>query len=97
MAKLGLTFLLCVLGAIAVLGDELQQEVNIEEYRRMMQLRHLGVEFFDFYENITATDLTGSRLPSQQDLKCLAEVSQLSLALRSGSIWALRSKYYPNR
>ncbi|KAH8396111.1 hypothetical protein KR222_003465, partial [Zaprionus bogoriensis] len=60
-------------------------------YRRLMQLRHLGLEFVEFYgENITSTDLTGSRLPSQQDLKCLAEISQLSVALRSGSLWALR-------
>lgn len=93
MAISGLPLLLCVLVATNVFGDELHQEVNIVEYRRMMQLRHLAVEFFDFYENITTTDLTGSRLPSQEDLKCLAEMSQLSLALRSGSIWALRSRY----
>ncbi|KAH8387903.1 hypothetical protein KR093_010286, partial [Drosophila rubida] len=61
-------------------------------YQRMIQLRHLAIEFFEYYENITATDLIvpDTRLPSQQDLMCLAEVAQLSQALRSGQLWALR-------
>ncbi|KAH8399761.1 hypothetical protein KR215_002108 [Drosophila sulfurigaster] len=87
-----LTILLCACGSAASSSQQNTTDFNIEEYQRMMQLRHLAIEFFDYYENITTTDLIvpGSRLPNQQDLLCLSEVAQLSLALRSGQLWALR-------
>ncbi|KAM8719962.1 hypothetical protein ACLKA7_006079 [Drosophila subpalustris] len=42
----------------------------------MIQLRHLAVEFFDYYENITATDLIvpGTRAPNQLDLHSIPGV-----------------------
>lgn len=96
MVKLGLTtVLLCALacGLTSALGQELpSQDLHIEEYQRMMQLRRLSVEFIDFYKNISISDLIGTRLPSQQDLQCAAEVALLSQALSSGSRWALKSK-----
>lgn len=96
MARLGLTSLLvCVLASLLSrsLGQELPaQDLHVEEYKRWMQLRRLPVEFFDFYQNITVSDLVESRLPNQQDLQCAAEVALLSQALSSGTLWALKSK-----
>ncbi|KAL7744527.1 hypothetical protein ACLKA6_017049 [Drosophila palustris] len=89
-----LSLLLCALGLANASSEALEshEDFNIENYQQMMQLRHLAVEFFDYYENITATDLIepGTRAPNQQDLQCLAEVAQLSQGLKSGSVWALR-------
>lgn len=96
MVRLGLTaLLLCVLasGLSTSLGQELpSQDLHVEEYKRIMQLRRLSVEFIDYYQNITVSDLVESRLPNQQDLQCAAEVALLGQALRSGSLWALKSK-----
>ncbi|KAH8272269.1 hypothetical protein KR044_002584, partial [Drosophila immigrans] len=87
-----LTFLLCAFGLGFVSSQQQTTDFNFTEYQRLMQLRHLAVEFFDHYENITATDLIvpGTRLPNEQDLRCLSEVAQLSQALRSGELWAWR-------
>ncbi|XP_034490672.1 nose resistant to fluoxetine protein 6-like [Drosophila innubila] len=93
MAKLYLTLLLCAFSLVNASKEALEThgDFNIESYQRMVQLRHLAVEFFDYYENITATDLiVPGRAPTQQDMLCLAEVAQLNQGLKSGSIWALR-------
>ncbi|XP_060663466.1 nose resistant to fluoxetine protein 6-like [Drosophila nasuta] len=91
--------LLCILGIASARIEDVKQlrdinveEINTDNYQRMMKMRHLAIEFFDYYENITATDLIlpGTRLPNLQDLQCLAEVAQLTQALQSGSLWALR-------
>ncbi|KAH8272279.1 hypothetical protein KR044_006677 [Drosophila immigrans] len=65
---------------------------SMATYQRMLQLRHLAIEFFEYYENITVTDLMHpqARAPTLQDLLCAAEVAQLSQALQTGSLWALR-------
>ncbi|XP_030378183.1 nose resistant to fluoxetine protein 6-like [Scaptodrosophila lebanonensis] len=71
-----------------------QQELSVSDYQRALQLRQLSVEFFDFFQNITLKDLMPSqaqmRIPSQQDLMCLAELNSVSNGLQSGSIWAMR-------
>ncbi|KAL7744528.1 hypothetical protein ACLKA6_017050 [Drosophila palustris] len=94
MVRLYLTLLLCALGLANASNEALEShgDFNIENYQRMIQLRHLAVEFFDYYQNITVTDLIvpGTRAPNQQDLQCLAEVVELSVGLKSGKIWALK-------
>ncbi|BFF91768.1 nose resistant to fluoxetine protein 6 [Drosophila madeirensis] len=66
-------------------------EMNLEEYQRMVKIRHLSKEFFSFYRNITLSDVVPeTRLPTQQDLQCYAEFAQLTAGLVSGSLWAYR-------
>ncbi|KAH8272280.1 hypothetical protein KR044_006721, partial [Drosophila immigrans] len=94
-----LPLLLCILGIASARIEDVQQlkavnvsTIDTENYQRLMQLRHLAVEFFDYYDNITVTDLIAPklRLPNEQDLRCLAEMAQITQALRTGQLWALR-------
>ncbi|XP_062140330.1 nose resistant to fluoxetine protein 6-like [Drosophila sulfurigaster albostrigata] len=89
MARLNWTlwFFATIVGVIS--SDITNGNSSMATYQRMMKLRHLAVEFFDFYENVTVTDLK-PRIPTEQDLLCAAEVQQLGQALQSGSLWALR-------
>ncbi|XP_034653957.1 nose resistant to fluoxetine protein 6 [Drosophila subobscura] len=70
-----------------------QQEngFSMANYERLMDLRPLGTEFFRHFGNISEADLEllEGRLPSQQDLVCLADIAQLMQALTSGRLWAL--------
>lgn len=66
-----------------------------EEYNGYLELNPIVAEFTKYYSNITDVDLAlpNSRLPSQQDLKCLADMSQLMAGLAARKKWALRSKW----
>ncbi|KAH8360230.1 hypothetical protein KR093_011437 [Drosophila rubida] len=97
------TFTIIVLGALLFCGRaqvQCQQfepsgSVSNEEYERIMELRPFAVELLRQFGNITQTDLdllVDNRLPSQQDLLCLADMAQLMSGLSSLSYWALRSK-----
>ncbi|KAH8387904.1 hypothetical protein KR093_010285, partial [Drosophila rubida] len=98
MAKLNWTLWLCAIAMIISVSanNEMKPETNgnfsMATYQRIMRLRHLAVEFFEYYANITVTDLMGqtARIPTQEDLQCAAEVAQLGQALQSGQLWALR-------
>ncbi|KAH8421541.1 hypothetical protein KR009_012235 [Drosophila setifemur] len=62
----------------------------LKDYRRLMELRSLGMEFVRQFENISATDvdLLEGRL-DQQDLVCLADMAQFMKDLTSAKLWAL--------
>lgn len=66
-----------------------------EEYGHFLELNPIAGELFKHYKNITDVDLTlpNSRLPSQQDLKCLADVALLMQGLSARNMWALKSKW----
>jgi len=75
-----------------------------DQYLTISKLRSLAVEFFDHYSNATMEDLTPDlneyfngepRIPSVQDLECLADLALLSNDLASSKFWALKSKF-PN-
>ncbi|SPP88232.1 nose resistant to fluoxetine protein 6 [Drosophila guanche] len=92
-----ITFILLLWGLTVVMASnwnvELHKgvEMNVEEYQRMVKIRHLSEEFFSFYRNITLSDVVPeTRLPTQQDLQCYAEFAQLTAGLVSGSLWAYR-------
>ncbi|XP_017066863.1 nose resistant to fluoxetine protein 6 [Drosophila eugracilis] len=68
-----------------------------ESYHTLSRLRRLAVEFFDYYQNITIFDLTQdiynnkhSRLPSVEDLRCLADLQILGNDMSASKAWALR-------
>ncbi|KAH8280769.1 hypothetical protein KR054_010702, partial [Drosophila jambulina] len=72
------------------------QQVDIDGYGYMAfsQLRRLAVEFFDHYPNLTLADLHSgdqdARIPSAQDLQCLADFAVLTKDLSELKIWALK-------
>ncbi|XP_033169884.1 nose resistant to fluoxetine protein 6 [Drosophila mauritiana] len=62
-----------------------------DHYSSVFNTRRLSVEFFEHYSNVTLEDLTAnSRLPSLQDLECLADLALLSKDLSSSKFWALK-------
>nr|XP_016936647.1 nose resistant to fluoxetine protein 6 [Drosophila suzukii] len=70
-----------------------------DQYLTISKLRSLAVEFFDHYSNATMEDLTPDlneyfngepRVPSVQDLECLADLALLSNDLASSKFWALK-------
>lgn len=87
-------YFLVLCGAAIALGQASGESLDIEGHQRLLQLRHLAVEFIDYYGNITIRDVQSpaAELPNQQDLQCMAEIAMLSQGLKDGSLWALRSK-----
>ncbi|KAH8421540.1 hypothetical protein KR009_012229, partial [Drosophila setifemur] len=75
---------------------ELSSDVlGSEQFAAMSQMRRLAVEFFDFYPNVTLKDLLpgaehGQRLPTAQDLECLADFTLWLNDLSSFKTWALK-------
>ncbi|XP_068154689.1 nose resistant to fluoxetine protein 6-like [Drosophila tropicalis] len=67
-------------------------EMDLSEYQSLTRLRHLSVEFLDFYQNITLKDLLPGESPriTPQDLECLSDLSLLTQGVRTGSWWAIR-------
>lgn len=66
-----------------------------DHYSSIFNTRRLSVEFFEHYANVTLEDLTAnsnSRIPSLQDLECLADLALLSKDLSSFKFWALKSE-----
>ncbi|KAH8360223.1 hypothetical protein KR093_011438 [Drosophila rubida] len=66
--------------------------MSTEQYHRIMELRPLAVEFIHHYDNFSAAELEGvaNRIPSQQDLLCLADMAQLMSGVTSLKTWALK-------
>lgn len=66
---------------------------STESYQRIMELRPLAIEFAQHFKNLSEVDLDlpGTRLPSQQDLRCLSDMTQLLGGLASSKLWTLKS------
>lgn len=75
----------------------LPQDLSIEpaEYQEVRKLLALNQEFTRQFENITLQDLNipTDRLPTPQDLQCLADMGLWLNSVTSGQIWALKSEY----
>ncbi|XP_030378335.1 nose resistant to fluoxetine protein 6-like [Scaptodrosophila lebanonensis] len=87
------TKLLPLLLLVAAVAAQ-QEELSSSDYQRTLQLRQLSAKFFSHFQNITLQDLMPDnarlRIPSAQDLKCLAELKAVTEGLSSGNIWAMR-------
>ncbi|EDW67403.1 uncharacterized protein Dvir_GJ24124 [Drosophila virilis] len=92
MVKIIVALLLFGLALVSSLQLKPDDLVAMEDYQRMVELRPLAVEFSQHFRNITQKDLDlpSTRLPSQQDLQCLADMSELLGGLTSGSFWAIK-------
>ncbi|KAH8312733.1 hypothetical protein KR044_012560, partial [Drosophila immigrans] len=89
------TLLYCGLPQVRCHQFEESGSVNNEEYQRIMELRPFAVQLLQQFGNMSQTDLDfllDNRLPSQQDLLCLADMAQLMSGLSSRRYWALRSR-----
>ncbi|XP_039496878.1 nose resistant to fluoxetine protein 6-like [Drosophila santomea] len=75
----------------AMTNTKLLTEHFAGDHSSFFNTRRLSVEFFDYYSNVTLEDLTAnSRIPSLQDLVCLADLALLSDDLSSSKFWALK-------
>ncbi|XP_026847251.1 nose resistant to fluoxetine protein 6 [Drosophila persimilis] len=83
---------LLVCGLVLVSAEQLKDGDVLQDYQRLTGLRSLGVEFAEHFRNASLTDLDlfQSRIPSQDDLLCLADMAQFMQALTAGKLWALR-------
>ncbi|EDW38986.1 GL13843 [Drosophila persimilis] len=81
-----------VCGLVLVSAAQLKDGDVLQDYQRLTGLRSLGVEFAEHFRNASLTDLDlfQSRIPSQDDLLCIADMTEFMLALTSGKLWALR-------
>ncbi|XP_044314894.1 LOW QUALITY PROTEIN: nose resistant to fluoxetine protein 6-like [Drosophila rhopaloa] len=79
-------------GLVLIRGEQFEDESILKEFQNLKKLKPLGLEFADYFQNVTLNDLSlfDSNLPTQEDLLCLSEMGQLMLALRSGQFWALK-------
>ncbi|XP_034664724.1 nose resistant to fluoxetine protein 6-like [Drosophila subobscura] len=81
-----------VCGLVLVSAAQLKDGYVPQDYQRLMELRSLGVEFAEHFRNATLSDLDlfHPRVPSQEDLLCLADMAQFMQALTAGQLWALK-------
>ncbi|EDV92767.1 O-acyltransferase like protein [Drosophila grimshawi] len=92
MVKMIVTLLLFGLALVSSTQLDSSDFITMEEYKRIMEFRSLAFEFAQHYENITQTDLDipSTRIPNQQDLQCLADMTQLTTGLASGKLWSVK-------
>ncbi|XP_062140090.1 nose resistant to fluoxetine protein 6-like isoform X2 [Drosophila sulfurigaster albostrigata] len=67
-------------------------QVEPREFLEMRKLQSLSLEFTQQFENITLKDLEipSERIPSLQDLQCLADVGLWMNGISSASMWSIK-------
>ncbi|EDW43346.1 GM23555 [Drosophila sechellia] len=86
-----LSFIL--LGALVLIGAIQSEDRSVlEEYQRLRKLKPLGIEFADYFQNVTLNELSlfDSRLPTEADLLCVKDLTKLVSALQGGQYWAIK-------
>nr|XP_044251481.1 nose resistant to fluoxetine protein 6-like [Drosophila takahashii] len=81
------------LTGIALISAARPEDKNIlQGFHHLKNLKPLGIEFADYFQNVTLNDLSLSdpRAPTQEDLLCLSDMTKLMLALQTGQYWALK-------
>ncbi|XP_017001505.2 nose resistant to fluoxetine protein 6 [Drosophila takahashii] len=79
-------------GLVLISATSREVENVLQGFHRLRELKPLGAEFADYFQNVTLKDLSlsGSRLTTKEDLLCLSDMSKFMLALQSGQYWALK-------
>ncbi|KAH8241178.1 hypothetical protein KR032_001437, partial [Drosophila birchii] len=82
-------FILC---GLVFAGATQPQDEILNNLQRIKQIRHLGLEFADFFQNVTISNISqlDSRLPTEEDLLCLRDLTLFTNALSDGQMWALK-------
>ncbi|XP_039483883.1 nose resistant to fluoxetine protein 6 [Drosophila santomea] len=83
-----LVFLLC--GIVFISAGNPSDEDVLPEFRKVRNLRSLGIEFAEYFRNISLEDLGVSQLVGVEDLLCLNDMARLMAGLRSAEYWALK-------
>ncbi|XP_020809034.1 nose resistant to fluoxetine protein 6-like [Drosophila serrata] len=78
-------------GLVLVSATQPQDEI-LNNFQQVTKLSHLGLEFADFFQNVTLSDisLADSRAPNEEDLLCLRDLTLFSNALKERKLWALK-------
>ncbi|XP_017083982.1 nose resistant to fluoxetine protein 6 [Drosophila eugracilis] len=79
-------------GLVLISAEKLKDEDVLPEFQRFSQLRSFGLQIAGHLQDVDVKDLSvgDSRLPSQQDLLCLSDLTALITGLQSGQYWALK-------
>ncbi|KAH8407959.1 hypothetical protein KR222_005414, partial [Zaprionus bogoriensis] len=89
-----LSLVVCMaLTVVRAIQFDPETSMTTEEYSRIMDLQSpLASAFAKYYGNITdiGMELPDSRLPSAQDLQCLADVALLMKGITDRNYWALK-------
>ncbi|XP_017046357.1 nose resistant to fluoxetine protein 6 [Drosophila ficusphila] len=90
MVNIGSIILLSGLALITAL--EPKDTSVLQEFQRLKELKPLGIEFADYFKNVSLDELSlsDSLLPTADDLQCLSDMAQFMLAFTSGQYWALK-------
>jgi len=86
-----IVFLLC--GFVIISAGNPNSDDVLPQFRNVRQLRYLGIEFAEYFRNISVQDLGGleSQFSSEDDLLCLNDMKALMAGLGSAEYWALKS------
>ncbi|KAH8241181.1 hypothetical protein KR032_001438 [Drosophila birchii] len=81
-----------ILCGLVFAGATQPQDDVLKNFQRVKQFPHLGFEFADFFQNVTLMDISvaNPRLPTDEDLLCLRDLTLFSNALSGGQMWALK-------
>ncbi|KMZ05335.1 uncharacterized protein Dsimw501_GD18372 [Drosophila simulans] len=80
-------------GLVLIGATQSEDRSVLEEYQRLRKLKPLGIEFADYFQNVTLNDLSllfDSRLPTEADLLCVNDLTTLVTALQGGQYWAIK-------
>ncbi|XP_043654319.1 nose resistant to fluoxetine protein 6-like [Drosophila teissieri] len=79
-------------GLVLISATQPEDRSVLEEFQRLRKLKPLGIEFADYFQNVTLDDLSlfDSQLPTQDDYQCLNDISMLVSALQGGQYWAFK-------
>ncbi|XP_017129214.1 nose resistant to fluoxetine protein 6 [Drosophila elegans] len=79
-------------GLVLISAEQPEDKSFLQGFQGLKKLKPLGIEFADYFQNVTLNDLSlsDSSLPTQEDLLCLNDMAQFMMALRSGQLWALK-------
>ncbi|EDX06872.1 nose resistant to fluoxetine protein 6 [Drosophila simulans] len=83
-------FLLC--GIVIISAGNPNSDDVIPQFRNVKQLRSLGIEFSEYFRNISLHDLGDleSQFSSEEDQLCFSDMKALMTGLGSAEYWALK-------
>ncbi|XP_039494712.1 nose resistant to fluoxetine protein 6 isoform X1 [Drosophila santomea] len=84
--------ILLLYGLVATCALKLTDPNEPDTYEYTSQLRPLGLEFAEFFKNVTLESLgvSDSKLASAKDVLCMAKLAAVMIGLSSRQIWALK-------
>ncbi|XP_017083961.2 nose resistant to fluoxetine protein 6-like [Drosophila eugracilis] len=91
MAKVVTIIFFC--GVVLVAAADPKDIGLLKQFQRLKQLRPLGIEFAEHYQNVSGKDLDfnfDTALPREGESMCLADMLLLMQSLSAGNYWAMK-------